>query len=1094
MKNIPKIFLLFLLYSTFSVAQLSPFTLNVSFTNETCLNNGTLSSTTQNTAAGAVVTFQTFRLPNLTTPISTNEIVTGLSASSYLVRATQTVVSTTGTESNFQEQTITISNQLVNLEILIEKSTTSNCGTNGSLIVNTISGNPISYEIIQGPILMPLQTSNIFTGLIAGQYQIRVFDICGNSIRKDFTLILIDPVLSISDTSTPPILTSCTSVQIENTVTVASGASIAYPLTVVFTIYPPNGGSNIVTNEIIQTGNPTTFDYIKTLSINSNLPFTYDIVITDACNSVFQSIGNNINPNPRVILSEQPARCSGKILTIGVSNFIPPYTVNFLQSPAGFLPTASNSGHPGPFTNPSILYGNTSNPVPFGTYQVEITDACGRNGVATFNLIEDPIVPIAVGTNNGCGSSFGRITIAIGNDRKIVSAIVTAAPASYGTIPNNVSSLIDTVTGTLTLQNLPLGLYNFTITDDCGDTFSVTDVRVPEFVKTDLVFNILPNCVFGSGSIRVTSGNGAITSIRMIEKPLNYSQTLPFDATPFLNLGSLYLTDLPAGTYTFEAIDVCGYTTTSSVTIVGYDRSLPGFSIQRNCGTYNLILAEGSNGVLSQSFWLQKFNPITNRWEHPTTGVVYNDGTIPNATTGQQLTNYTTNFNLLAKGTFRILKTFQTYNNGNATPINKICIDDLGQFEYDSNLRIEGAYSLDCEGGSGANSMVVDVIGVPPYNFSIISRDGNPFFINYGSNNTFTGLAQGSYVVSVTDNCGGRTATFTLSNLVGLSTANQPSNIIDCRLDNNQTNTFDLTQQDTQILGSQNPNNYDVTYYLSAADAQAGINQITNPNFFANTTNPQDIYVRVAHKTLTGCYATTSFKVFIGQRPVLEKQPTTYICDKAKTPLSVVSGFDAYLWSTGETTNTIEVTVAGIYSVTVTSGSGDLFCEEKLDITVEDSGSAKNISVIIQDWTENENSFELIVTGSGNYEYSLDDIVYQTSPKFTNLWSGLYTVYINDKNGCGKIPFDVILLNYPKFFTPNGDGYNERWKIKFSNFEPKLYTYIYDRYAKLITAFEANSDGWDGTLNGQPLPADDYWFVVNREDGRVYKAHFTLKR
>ena len=36
-------------------------------------------------------------------------------------------------------------------------------------------------------------------------------------------------------------------------------------------------------------------------------------------------------------------------------------------------------------------------------------------------------------------------------------------------------------------------------------------------------------------------------------------------------------------------------------------------------------------------------------------------------------------------------------------------------------------------------------------------------------------------------------------------------------------------------------------------------------------------------------------------------------------------------------------------------------------------------------------------------------------------------------------------------------------------------------------------DGWDGLLNGQTLPADDYWFSVKLQDGRVIKGHFTLK-
>ena len=125
----------------------------------------------------------------------------------------------------------------------------------------------------------------------------------------------------------------------------------------------------------------------------------------------------------------------------------------------------------------------------------------------------------------------------------------------------------------------------------------------------------------------------------------------------------------------------------------------------------------------------------------------------------------------------------------------------------------------------------------------------------------------------------------------------------------------------------------------------------------------------------------------------------------------------------------------------------------------------------------------------------MDNNLYQTSNIFSNLFAGYYTVYIKDVKGqCGTISEVVVLLNYPKFFTPNGDSYNEFWKVKFSELEPNFYTYIYDRYGKLLSGFDINSPGWNGIYNNQPMPADDYWFVINRQDGKVYKGHFTLKR
>jgi site-specific DNA-methyltransferase (adenine-specific) len=47
---------------------------------------------------------------------------------------------------------------------------------------------------------------------------------------------------------------------------------------------------------------------------------------------------------------------------------------------------------------------------------------------------------------------------------------------------------------------------------------------------------------------------------------------------------------------------------------------------------------------------------------------------------------------------------------------------------------------------------------------------------------------------------------------------------------------------------------------------------------------------------------------------------------------------------------------------------------------------------------------------------------------------------------------------------------------------------------EIITVFNGNQQGWDGTYNGQNLPSSDYWFVLKRPDGKEYKGHFALKR
>lgn len=53
---------------------------------------------------------------------------------------------------------------------------------------------------------------------------------------------------------------------------------------------------------------------------------------------------------------------------------------------------------------------------------------------------------------------------------------------------------------------------------------------------------------------------------------------------------------------------------------------------------------------------------------------------------------------------------------------------------------------------------------------------------------------------------------------------------------------------------------------------------------------------------------------------------------------------------------------------------------------------------------------------------------------------------------------------------------------------------IFDRYGKHITSFGPTSNGWDGKLNGADLPSTDYWFVVTREDGKIFRGHFSMLR
>ena len=93
----------------------------------------------------------------------------------------------------------------------------------------------------------------------------------------------------------------------------------------------------------------------------------------------------------------------------------------------------------------------------------------------------------------------------------------------------------------------------------------------------------------------------------------------------------------------------------------------------------------------------------------------------------------------------------------------------------------------------------------------------------------------------------------------------------------------------------------------------------------------------------------------------------------------------------------------------------------------------------------------------------------------------------------------IFVIDYPLYFTPNGDGRNETWNIIGIDTQPNAKIYIFDRYGKLLKQVSPTGSGWDGTFNGNMLPTSDYWFTVVyieplTGNPKEFRAHFTLKR
>ncbi|MEZ4853824.1 choice-of-anchor L domain-containing protein [Flavobacterium sp.] len=276
-------------------------------------------------------------------------------------------------------------------------------------------------------------------------------------------------------------------------------------------------------------------------------------------------------------------------------------------------------------------------------------------------------------------------------------------------------------------------------------------------------------------------------------------------------------------------------------------------------------------------------------------------------------------------------------------------------------------------------------------------------------------------------------------------------------------------------------------YTLQLFENPNGGEPITLP--YTNTTaHTQLLYAQV---TNANCFAPNAFPITLEINAFVVENKIINTCNNSPVVLEAVTA-NSYLWNTGETSQNITVDVAGSYSVTVTNNNN---CSTVQQFTVINSEIATIDAIIVNDFSAN-NTAEVLVSGSGAYNFSLDGINYQESAIFTNLEEGEYTVFVKDKKGCGTVSKNFYVLDYPKYFTPNGDGINDFWTIK--NLKKRGFLavkiYIFDRYGKLIKEIKSNEAGWNGTFNGYNLPATDYWFVLELNNERTVKGHFSLIR
>ena len=254
----------------------------------------------------------------------------------------------------------------------------------------------------------------------------------------------------------------------------------------------------------------------------------------------------------------------------------------------------------------------------------------------------------------------------------------------------------------------------------------------------------------------------------------------------------------------------------------------------------------------------------------------------------------------------------------------------------------------------------------------------------------------------------------------------------------------------------------------------------------------------------------------VPRRPPSDLPSTLGLCSgQATTIYTTPDVADGYRWfkvnddgteTLISSSSTVELTELGshryeAYNI-ITEGSFSYECPTIVTFEAIQSEIATITSVNVERLADGKR-IEVFVSGLGNYEYALDlrEGPYQDLNVFNQVTEGLHTIYVRDKNGCGIaeriVERELTADDFPRFFTPNGDGINDYWQFippEDTNEVQVVFVQIFDRYGMLLTQILPDTRGWDGTFNGSPLPASSYWFKAKDNLDNEIKGYFALKR
>lgn len=266
-------------------------------------------------------------------------------------------------------------------------------------------------------------------------------------------------------------------------------------------------------------------------------------------------------------------------------------------------------------------------------------------------------------------------------------------------------------------------------------------------------------------------------------------------------------------------------------------------------------------------------------------------------------------------------------------------------------------------------------------------------------------------------------------------------------------------------------------YYPSLVDAENNTNEIQNP--FSYTTTSTVVYVKVFNSN--GCYSIAKITLNIIPPVYSTTLQDKIICVEDRTTLDAGPGFQSYLWNTGATTQTISNVVVGEYWVILHSEG----CPTKQFVKV-----LKSPEPIISNIDIDNNTATLtVVGGQPPYQYSLNNIDWQTSNVFADLPRGQNAFYVKDAYDCNPIMKEITIPNLTNVITPNNDGINDYVDYSELSYKDNLTFSVYDRYGNRVHVGDKyNNYRWDGRFGSKKVITGTYWYQISWNEPNVDKT------